>query len=90
MSTNKKLRKEPQEAAQAATEPASAQIAAEAGQDAHKTTEAQRKAVAAWVKGRDTITLRLTKADGAAIREAAKAAGVSVTRYILDRVRKVD
>lgn len=51
--------------------------------DTHKTTQAQRDAVAAWVKGRDTITLRLEKSQGAEIRAAAKAAGMSVTKFIL-------
>lgn len=51
--------------------------------DPHKTTKAQRDAVAAWVKGRDTITLRLEKAQGAEIRAAAKAAGMTVTKFIL-------
>ena len=52
---------------------------------AKKTSEAQRKAIAEWVKGRDTIVLRISKKDGAAIREAAKEAGKSITKYILDR-----
>ena len=51
--------------------------------DTHKTTQAQRDAVAAWVKGRDTITLRLEKKQGAEIRAAAKAAGMTVTKFIL-------
>ena len=65
-------------------EAAGAPVASEPTPDAHKTTEARRKAVSAWVRSRDAIVLRIPKEQGAEIRAAAKAAGVSVTRYVLD------
>ena len=72
-----------QEAAQAAERPLPAKEAQEPEQDHHRTTEAQRKAVSAWVKSRDSIVLRVPKETGAEIRAAAKAAGMTVTAYIL-------
>lgn len=49
-------------------------------------TDAQRRAVSAYNKRQDSIKLRPSKEDGAAIRAAAAAAGQSVQRYILDAV----
>ncbi len=72
-----------QEATQAATAAPPAQETPEPGKDHHRTTEAQRKAVSAWVKSRDSIVLRVPKETGAEIRAAAKAAGMTVTAYIL-------
>lgn len=72
-----------QEATRAATAAPPAAEAPEAKQDYHRTTEAQRKAVSAWVKSRDSIVLRVPKETGAEIRAAAKAAGMTVTAYIL-------
>ena len=40
-----------------------------------------------WAKSRDSIVLRPTKEEGAQIREAAQAAGISMTEFILDAVR---
>ena len=40
-----------------------------------------------WAKSRDTITLRPTKAEGARIRSAAEAAGISLQEYVLEAVR---
>ena len=45
------------------------------------------KASVKWAKSRDTITLRPSKEEGAEIRAAAEAAGVSLTEYVLDAVR---
>lgn len=72
-----------QEATRAATAAPPAPDAPEPEQDHHRTTEAQRKAVSAWVKSRDSIVLRVPKETGAEIRAAAKAAGMTVTAYIL-------
>ena len=82
-----------QEAARAATAAHPAPEAPEAKQEPHRTTEAQRKAVSAWVKSRDSIVLRVPKETGAEIRAAAKAAGMTVTAFILACIhgeRKVD
>lgn len=49
-------------------------------------TEAQRRAVIAYNKRQDSITLRPSKEDGAAIRAAAAVAGQPLQRYILDAV----
>ena len=78
---------------EAATAAPPAPEATEPEQDPHRTTEAQRKAVSAWVKSRDSIVLRVPKETGAEIRAAAKAAGMTVTAFILACVhgeRKVD
>lgn len=77
-----------QEAPQAATVAPPAPDTKEAKQDPHRTTEAQRKAVSAWVKSRDSIVLRVPKETGAEIRAAAKAAGMTVTAYILACVNR--
>lgn len=82
-----------QEAARAATAAPPAPEAQETKQEPRRTTEAQRKAVSAWVKSRDSIVLRVPKETGAEIRAAAKAAGMTVTAYILaciNRAREVD
>ena len=85
-----------QEATRAATAAPPAPEAPEAPepeQDHHRTTEAQRKAVSAWVKSRDSIVLRVPKETGAEIRAAAKDAGMTVTAYILaciNRAREVN
>ena len=81
------------EGPQAAQEPDTAMEAPDPKRDPHRTTEAQRKAVAAWVKSRDSIVLRVPKETGAEIRASAKAAGMTVTAYILacvNRDREVD
>lgn len=49
-------------------------------------TEAQRRAVIAYNKRQDSITLRPAKDVGAAIRAAAAEAGQPLQRYILDAV----
>lgn len=49
-------------------------------------TEAQRRAVIAYNKRQDAITIRPDQHTGAAIRAAAAAAGQSMQRYILDAV----
>ena len=82
-----------QEATRSATVAPPAPEAQEAKQEPHRTTEAQRKAVSAWVKSRDSIVLRVPKETGAEIRAAAKAAGMTVTAFILACIhgeRKVD
>ena len=82
-----------QEATRSATAAPPAPEAPEPEQDHHRTTEAQRKAVSAWVKSRDSIVLRVPKETGAEIRAAAKAAGMTVTAYILacvNRAREVN
>lgn len=58
-------------------------------------TEAQRRAVIAYNKKQDSITLRPDKETGAAIRKAAQDAGKPLQRFILDAVlekmgRKID
>lgn len=58
-------------------------------------TEAKRRAVIAYNKRQDAIMLRPDKETGAAIRDAAKAAGKPLQRFILDAVlekmgRKID
>lgn len=50
------------------------------------STEAQKRASTAYNRSRDNIMLRPTKEDGAKIRAAAAAAGVSVQRYALDAI----
>ena len=47
------------------------------------TSDAQRKAVLAYQQRQDSITLRPTKDDGAQIRAAAAAAGLSMQAWIL-------
>ena len=46
-------------------------------------SEAHKKASAKWNNSRDTITIRPSKETGAAIREAAASAGMSIQQYIL-------
>jgi len=75
-----------QEATRAAETPVPGREAPTDEQDHHRTTEAQRRAVSAWVKSRDAIVLRVPKEHGAEIRAAAKAAGMTVTAFILDCV----
>ncbi len=45
-------------------------------------TEAQKRAVRKYQQGQDSITIRPSKQDGAAIRAAAAAAGQPVQVYI--------
>ena len=45
-------------------------------------TEAQKRAVRKYQQGQDSITIRPSKQDGAAIRAAAAAAGQSLQVYI--------
>ena len=47
------------------------------------TSDAQRRAVLAYQQRQDSITLRPARADGAAIRAAAAAAGQSMQAWIL-------
>ena len=49
-------------------------------------SDAQKRAAAKWKSGRDSITIRPTKEEGAAIRQAAAKAGLSVQQYILKAV----
>lgn len=58
-------------------------------------TEAQRRAVIAYNKKQDSITLRPDKETGQKIRQAAQDAGKPLQRFILDAVlekmgRKID
>ena len=50
-------------------------------------SEAHSRASSKWNAGRDNIMLRPSKEEGQKIREAAKAAGKTVSAYILDAVR---
>lgn len=49
-------------------------------------TEAQKRADKAYKAKLDTIVIRLSKEDGAKIRAAAEAAGMSVNAYILSKL----
>ena len=49
-------------------------------------SEAKKQANAKWNKSQDNIMIRVNVAVGAEIREAAAAAGQSLTQYILDSV----
>lgn len=51
------------------------------------TTEAQKRASAAWNRKQDNIMIRPTKEEGAQIRQAAADAGQSVQAYILTAIR---
>ena len=51
------------------------------------TTDAQKRASAAYNRRQDNIMIRPSKAEGARIRAAAAAAGMSVQAYILDTLR---
>ena len=51
------------------------------------TSEAQKRANAAWNRKQDNIMIRPNKAEGARIRGAAAQAGQSVQAYILDTLR---
>lgn len=51
------------------------------------STDAQKRAVRKYQQGQDNIMIRPSKAEGARIRAAAAAAGLSVQRYILDTLR---
>lgn len=46
-------------------------------------SEAQKRAAANWKAKRDQIVIRPSKEQGAMIRAAAAAAGLSITQYIL-------
>lgn len=50
-------------------------------------SEAKRRANIAYNRRQDSITIRPSKAEGARIRAAAAAAGMSVQAYILDTLR---
>ena len=50
-------------------------------------TEARKRANAAYNRRQDNIMIRPSKAEGARIRAAAAAAGMSVQAYILDTLR---
>lgn len=50
------------------------------------STEAQKRASAAYNRKRDNIMIRPTKEHGAKIRAAAAAAGKSVQAYVLEAV----
>lgn len=50
-------------------------------------SEAKRKANIAYNRRQDNIMIRPSKAEGARIRAAAAAAGMSVQAYILDTLR---
>lgn len=49
-------------------------------------SEAHKKASRKWDSARDSITIRPTKEDGAAIRAAAAASGMSIQQFILAAV----
>ncbi len=49
-------------------------------------SEAHKKASRKWDSARDSITIRPTKEDGAAIRAAAASAGLSIQQFILAAV----
>lgn len=51
-------------------------------------SEAQKRATIAYNRRQDNIMIRPTKEEGARIRAAAAAAGLSVQRYILDILRQ--
>ena len=51
------------------------------------STDAKRRGNAAYQKRQDALTIRPSKAEGALIRAAAAAAGMSVQAYILDTLR---
>ena len=51
------------------------------------TTEAQKRASAAYNRRQDNIMIRPSKAEGARIRAAAADAGMSVQAYILYTLR---
>lgn len=57
------------------------------GDDLMPCTEAQKRGNAAYNRRQDNIMIRPSKAEGARIRAAAAAAGLSVQRYILDTLR---
>lgn len=50
------------------------------------TSEAQKRANAAYNRRQDNIMLRPSKEDGARIRKAAEQAGKSVQRFCLDLI----
>lgn len=50
-------------------------------------SEAHSRASAKYNRARDNIMIRPSKDEGARIRAAAAAAGLSVQRYILDTLR---
>ena len=51
------------------------------------STDAKRRGNAAYQKRQDALTIRPSKAEGAHIRAAAAAAGMSVQAFILDTLR---
>ena len=51
-------------------------------------SEAKKKANARWNASKDNIMIRPTKEEGAAIRDAAAAAGQSNQQYILQATRE--
>ena len=50
------------------------------------STEAQKRASAAYNRRQDNIMIRPSKEHGAKIRAAAAAAGLSVQKYVLEAV----
>lgn len=46
-------------------------------------SEAHKKASAKWNNSRDSITIRPSKEEGAAIRAAAASSGMSIQQFIL-------
>lgn len=52
------------------------------------TSEAQKRANIAYNRRQDSITIRPPKDEGAEIRAAAAASGLSLQRYILRAVRE--
>ena len=52
------------------------------------TTDAQKRASAAYNRRQDNIMIRPSKAEGAHIRAAAAAAGMSVQAFILGVLRQ--
>jgi predicted HicB family RNase H-like nuclease len=51
------------------------------------TSDAQKRANAAWNRRQDNIMIRPSKEEGQRIRAAAERAGQSVQAYILDTLR---
>lgn len=52
------------------------------------TSEAQKRANAAYNRRQDNIMIRPSKAEGARIRQAAQTAGMSIQAFILEALRE--